>query len=339
MTETSPSHWRILNAEPLGYCDKARVILAQVGAVVERPLTWKELLTQIGEFDVLIVRLGLQVDRDVMEAGQRLKIIVTATTGLDHIDVECARSRGIAVLSLRDETGFLRTVSATAEHTWALLLALLRYIPLAFASVRAGVWDRDAFRGHELDSKRLGLVGLGRIGRKVARYGLAFDMSVAAYDPYTDEWVGEVKQLPDLASLLCCSDVFSLHVPLNEQTTGMIGANELALLPEGAVLVNTSRGDLVEEAALAAALRSEHLAGAALDVMAHEREERQWAQSPLLAYAREHDNLLITPHIGGATVESMAKTETFMARKLLAFSHNLQTADNTAKSSARRVTL
>ena len=324
---------RILNAEPLDYCDEARAILNQLGQVVEAPLTRTELLSQLSDYDVLVVRLAHQINSEVIDAGHCLKVIVTATTGLDHIDVAYANSEGITVLSLCGETEFLRTVSATAEHTWALLLALLRRIPGAFASVQEGEWNRDAFRGRELDSKRVGLVGLGRIGRKVARYGLAFGMTIHAHDPYTDDWLDDVIREPDLAALLHQSDVLSLHIPLNDETEGLISAEELALLPAGAVLVNTSRGDLIDEAGLVAALESGHLSGAALDVITHERQPEQRQQSLLLAYARTHDNLLITPHIGGATDESMAKTEVFMARKLVAFLHNLGTADSDSRLS------
>ena len=329
----------ILNAEPWGYSDQARAILEQLGEVVEAPLSRSELLSRLPGFDVLIVRLAHQIDRPVLDAGRRLKAIVTATTGLDHIDVEYARSKGIAVLSLRGESNFLRSVSASAEYTWALVLALLRRIPQAFASVQAGNWNRDAFRGHELDGKCLGIIGLGRIGRKVARYGSAFGMKVFAYDPYADKWMEGVERLPNLAGLLSCSDVLSLHLPLNDETAGMIGADELALLPNDAVLVNTSRGELIDEAALVAALENGHLAGAAVDVVAHERQPEKRQQSPLLTYARTHHNLLITPHIAGATHESMAKTEVLMARKLAAFLRNLQAASATTNSSAKRATL
>ena len=314
---------RILNAEPLGYCDEARSILTQLGELVEAPLNRSELLSRLLDYDVLIVRLAHQIDREVIDAGCRLKAIVTATTGLDHIDVDYAQSRGVAVLSLKGETEFLRTVSATAEHTWALLLALLRHIPQAFSAVQAGGWDRDAFRGHQLDGKRLGIIGLGRIGRKVARYGLVFCMDVAAYDPYAAEWVKGVARLSELSDLLRHSDVLSLHVPVNEETIGVIGAGELALLPPEAVLINTSRGELIDETALVHALENGYLAGAALDVIAHEREPEQRQESPLLAYARTHENLLITPHIAGATHESMAKTEAFMAHKLATFLNSL----------------
>src|SRR6185295_17876891 len=120
-----------------------------------------------------------------------LKVIVTAATGVDHIDTDYATARGIEVLSLRGESEFLESVSASAEHTWALLLALVRRIPQAFASVQRGEWNRDLFRGHELKDKRLGIVGLGRVGRKVAIYARAFGMRTAAYDPYAQRWLTE----------------------------------------------------------------------------------------------------------------------------------------------------
>ena len=311
---------RILNAEPHQYSEEARTVLRGLGEVVERPLGRAELVRALPEFDVLIVRLGHQVDRALLDVGRRLRAVVTATTGLDHVDVDHAARRGVAVLSLRGETEFLRTIPATAEHTWALLLALFRRIAPAFDSVRRGAWDRDRFRGRELAGGRLGIVGLGRVGRRVARYGLAFDMGVAAYDPYATEWPPGVRRAATVEDLLAETDVLSLHVPLNPETHGLIDRRALALLPRGAVVVNTARGDLVDPAALQAALETGHLTGAALDVLPGERDLVAGTATPaLLAYARAHDNLLVTPHVAGATVESMARTELFMARKLAAF--------------------
>jgi len=310
---------RILNIEPLGYSPVARSLLKQMAEVVEKEVSRAELLKELGDYDVLIVRLGHHINRDVIRAGQCLKAIVTATTGLDHIDVEHAQLHGIAVLSLQGEDQFLRDVSATAEHTWALLLGLHRWIVPAFMAVRRSEWNRDAFRGHELKGKRLGIVGLGRIGKKVARYGQAFEMDVAAHDPFTDEWLPNVAWKSTLPDLLETSDVLTLHIPLNSGTKGIIGARELTMLPQGSVLINTSRGELVDELELVETLESNHLAGAALDVIRGERDGEGLAESPLLAYARTHDNLLITPHIGGATHESMAKTEVFMVQKLKRF--------------------
>ncbi len=307
---------RILNIEPQGYSANARQKLGALGELVEQPMSRAELLAAVADFDVLIVRLNHQIDRRVIDAGQRLQAIVSATTGLDHIDVDYARRRGIQVVSLKGEVAFLQTISATAEHTWALLLCLLRRLVPAAASVMRGEWDRDAFRGRELYGKNLGIVGLGRLGRKVARYGLAFDMHVGAYDPSSKDWLPDVWRAESLKALLAWCDVVSLHVPLNDSTQQMIGADALARLSPTAVLINTSRGQIVDENALVDALRRGSLSGAAVDVIANERVPAMRAASPLLDYAREHDNLIISPHIGGATHESMARTEAFIVAKL-----------------------
>lgn len=307
---------RILNAAPLNYCDEARRILRSFALVDEAPLDYRKLLECIGGYDALIVRLGLQVDRPLIDAAGQLRAIASATTGLDHIDVVYAAQKGIAVLSLKEEPAFMRTIPASAELTWAILISLMRKVPAAFASVCAGKWDRDAYRGHDLRGKRLGVLGLGRIGEMVARYGLAFEMSVAAYDPYREDWMEGVQRCQSLEDLLRSSDILSVHVPLNDQTRRMIGREQLERLPQGAVVVNTARGGIFVEEDLLAALESGRLAGAALDVICGERGEGFPGASALVAYACSHDNLLITPHIGGATVESMAATEVFIAQKL-----------------------
>jgi D-3-phosphoglycerate dehydrogenase len=310
---------RILNAEPLDYSPAARAVLQGLGEVTEKALDRSALLAEIPHYDVLIVRLAHQVDREVLDAGRRLRAVVSATTGRDHIDLDHAAARGIAVLTLTGETAFMDTITASAEHTWALLLALTRRIPGACAAVRAGEWERDHFRGHDLSDRRLGIVGLGRVGRKVAAYARAFGMTVAAHDPSPAAAAPDVARRESLDALLRESDVLSLHVPLDRSTTRMIGARELGLLPAGALLVNTARGEVVDEEALVAALEGGRLAGAAVDVLCHEREPERRAASPLLAYARRRDNLLVTPHIAGATWESMHRTELFMATKLRRF--------------------
>lgn len=310
---------RILNVEPHGYSDKARTLLTELGDVIDGPLSRQALLGALPDFDILIVRLAHQIDRDVVDAGRQLKVIVSATTGLDHIDLAAAESRGIAVLSLRGEERFLRGITATAEMTWALLLALMRRIPEAVDAVRSGEWNRDAVKGRDLSGRRLGIVGLGRVGRQVAEFASAFKMAVAAYDPGITYWPPAVQQRHSMGALLAESDILSIHVNLHPGTVGLIGRQELALLPKGAVLVNTSRGDVVDADALVDALDSGHLSGAALDVIPLERDPERRRASRLLAYAATKRNLLITPHAAGATVEAMHRTEEFMARKLLDF--------------------
>ena len=325
---------RILNAEPNAYSAEARRLLATVGNVEEQDLDHDGLMERIDEVDVLIVRLRFQIDRGVIDAATRLKAIVTATTGLDHVDVDYAKARGIDVLSLRGETAFLRSVAATAEHTWALLLSLVRNIPAAFASVCRGGWDRDSLRGHDLRGKRLGIVGFGRIGEAVARYAHAFGMEVHAVDPNLRSLPSGVHRHDDLEGVLRLADVLTLHVPLDDQTQGLIGAKELSLLPRGAVLLNTSRGDVIDTKALLDALRAGGVAGAALDVLPGERCSHPSRQA-LLQYAGSHSNLLITPHIGGATVESMAKTEKFMAQKLVLWNESVLSRQTIDSSEAR----
>lgn len=310
---------RILNAEPEGYSDDARAILRGLGQLDETALDRASLLTCLRNYDVLIVRLGHHVDAEMIDAGRRLKAIATATTGLGHVDTHHAAARDVAVLSLQGETEFLESIRATAEHTWALLLALLRRIPAAVESVRVGEWDRDRFRGRELSGRRLGVLGLGRVGRQVAGYGLAFGMTVTAHDPRAEDWPTRVECASGLDDLLQRADVLCIHVPLRSETTELLGSRELALLPRGAVVVNTARGEVVDENALVEALRDGRLAGAAVDVVARESDAELRARSPLLSYARQNENLIVTPHIGGATTESMKRTEIFMANKLARF--------------------
>lgn len=322
---------RILHAEADGWAPEARRRLeALAGATVEAAsLDRPALLARLSGVDALIVRLGHRVDGELLAAAPRLRFVASATTGLDHIDLAAAADRGIEVLSLRGETDFLEQVPATAELTWALLLALLRRLPQAAGDAASGEWRRELFRGYELHGRRLGLVGLGRVGRQVAGFALAFGMEVAAYDPAPARAAAGVALLGSLEALLERSDVLSLHAPLDETTRGLIGARELALLPPGAFLVNTARGGLLDEAALVAALRSGHLAGAALDVIENERDPEARRAGPLLSYLREageEGKLLLTPHLGGATFDSMARTEIFVAGKLAAalMRHNPQ---------------
>lgn len=315
-TTGATSRLRILNSEPLGYSNVARAILTDLGDLDEKDLDRPGLLAALPAVDVLLVRLGHTIDREVIDASERLAVIVSPTTGLDHIDLEYASERGISVLSLRGEYEFLSSVTSTAEHTWALLLALARRLPDAYEHVRAGGWERDSFRGIELQGKRIGIVGLGRIGVIVAEYALAFRMKVSGYDPSPRSWPEQVRRVDDLFELAAGADVLSIHVPLRADTRGLIGSQVLGRLPKGALLVNTSRSEIVDSAALLAALEDDRLGGAALDVVESERNEERRLQNPLIAYARANGNLIITPHIGGATTEAMERTEVFMAEKL-----------------------
>ena len=269
----------------------------------------------------IFVRLGLGFDADVLSAGGvDLRWLVTPTTGLAHIDLSEAAKRNIAVLSLKGETAFLKTITSTAELTWGLLLALIRRIPAAHDDVLQGRWCRDPFRGRELSGKTLGVIGLGRLGTMVAGYGHAFGMNVIACDEldsaFMDVHVHHVER-KCLDDLLAESDVISLHLPLEERNLGILNAKRMAGIRRGALFINTARGELVDEAALMRALGDGTLAGAALDVLC---DDSRWDEGvpedhPVVQYARSHSNLLLTPHIGGYSVDAIMRTRSFMVGK------------------------
>lgn len=260
--------------------------------------------------------LGYRFDVAKMDQCPRLRAIATNTTGVPHIDVDAARERDVAVISLKNEQAFLARITPTAEHTFGLLLALVRRTPWAHAAALGGAWDRRPFGAPAMLSRlSLGVVGYGRLGRLVAGYGKAFGMQVACYDPYVEPAAngssdGEARRVDSLATLLRCSDVVSIHAPANASTRALIGRRELELLGPSGWLVNTARGELLDEAALLDALRDGRIAGAALDVLNGEFEPGfESTAHPLVAYAREHDNLLLTPHIGGSTRDAWRETE------------------------------
>lgn len=248
----------------------------------------------LADADAVIVRSATRITREALAGAARLRVIGRAGVGVDTIDVQAATERGIAVVNAPAGN----TVSA-AELAFALLLSLARRVPAADHSMKRGEWNRSRFTGTELSGKTLGLVGVGRIGGEVALRARAFGMRVVAYDPYlSPERARElgVELLP-LDRLLPEAHALSLHVPLTDATAGMIGAAELARLPAGALLVNAARGGVVDEDALADALRSGHLGGAALDVFA---DEPLPADHPLRAL----EQAVLTPHLGASTREA-----------------------------------
>ncbi|MBV9082348.1 MAG: hypothetical protein JOZ62_06720, partial [Acidobacteriaceae bacterium] len=304
----------ILVAESTGFAPEACEILRRAGNVCLEDLNAESLSERLKEADVLWVRLRNRIDGSILSRARRLKAIATPTTGLNHIDIEAAQSRGIEILSLRGEVDFLRDIRATAELTVGLALALIRRVPQAFDHVQRGGWQRDLFQGSELYRKIIGIVGYGRLGKIVADYFSAFGARVIAADPYIDaREVSRSVELVTLEELIRRADLVSIHVNLSAHTTRLFDEAKFAVMKRGAYLINTSRGEIVDERALLAALESGHLAGAGIDVIA---DEHNISTSPLVAYSRTHTNLLITPHIGGCTRESMEKTEVFLAHRV-----------------------
>jgi D-3-phosphoglycerate dehydrogenase / 2-oxoglutarate reductase len=305
---------KIVVTEPKMLAEEVKTTLAALGRVVYGPFDDGRLFEELADCEVLMVRLGRYVGPTLLARAPRLRFVLTATTGLDHIDIAATHAAGVRVISLRDCPDAIRDVSATAEHTWGLLLALVRATPAAAAHVLDGGWNRDCFWGTELRGKRLGIVGHGRIGAMVARIGSAFGMDVAACDtdPFKIVAPAVACSLEELARR---SDVLSIHVSAAPHNRHLISRALIAQMKRSAVLLNTARASVVDEAALAEAICSGRLAGVAVDVLEGE-EQGAVASSPLLACARAGYNVLITPHVGGAAREAIAQAEAAVVKWL-----------------------
>lgn len=251
----------------------------------------------IRPYQALIVRSQTRVDARVIAAAENLRVVARAGIGLDNVDVEAATRRGVLVVNAPQSN-----ILSAAEHTLALLLAQARSIPEAHADLVGGEWNRSKFQGVELYGKTLGIVGLGRVGTMVAQRALAFGMRIVAYDPFVARDRARqlgIELMPDLGALLVQADVITIHLPRTPETEGLIGERELGLMKQGARLVNTARGGIVDEAALEVAVRSGHLGGAALDVF----DQEPVTEHPLFGLP----GVVVTPHLGAATQEAQDK--------------------------------
>jgi phosphoglycerate dehydrogenase-like enzyme len=257
--------------------------------------------------------MKVTIDRAMLDRAPKLRVISTATTGADHIDSQVLAERKITLLTLAGEREVLQNLTPAAELSWALLMACCRKLRGAFHHVLEGQWSREQFPGLMLKGKVLGLIGCGRIGSWMARYARAFDVEVIGYDPFVARWPKQIYKT-ELDTLLSTADFVSVHVPLNEQTRGMIGAREFGLIKRGAIFVNTSRGAVANEQALLNSLLDGHLAAAGLDVLDGEPEIDR---HPLVEYARTHDNLIVTPHIGGFSFDSVNVVVAHASRRIL----------------------
>lgn len=264
---------------------------------------------------VLDAYLGVLFPASRIARAHLLKLFVTATTGFDHIDVSALTERGIPLLTLQGQREVLRNVTPAAEHSWLLLMACARRLRAPIQDVLAGQWDRNKHPGVMLKGKTLGIIGCGRIGQWMGRYATAFEMKCLGYDPHLEQWPEPIERTP-LDALLERSDFITVHVPANEETRRLLGPGEFARIKRGAILINTSRGMVLDEASLLAALLDGRLSGAGLDVLSGEPDV---ARHPLTEYARTHDNLIITPHIGGFSPEALRYVLSFSCRRIAEF--------------------
>ncbi|MEK9183609.1 MAG: NAD(P)-dependent oxidoreductase, partial [Patescibacteria group bacterium] len=280
----------------------------------------------LADIDVLVVKLNFKITKTVINKASHLKLIATSTTGLNHIDVDYAQKKGISVLSLRGHADFLQNIYSTAEHTLALILALIRKIPWSFQSIKEGRWQRELYYGREIYGKTLGILGYGRLGKIVSLYGQNLGLKVIAHDPYVakEEFIKNKVRRVSFKDLFKQADILSVHVLLTPDTNELVKEKDLRLMKPTSFFINTARGEIIEESALVKALKKEWIAGAAIDVMTNENPDGSHLKNnALVKYAKTHDNLLITSHIGGATFEAMQKTEEFMAQKIKEYAKKL----------------
>lgn len=277
-------------------------------------------LLKTEQYFAIFTKLGLMLDSEALEAQLALKYIISPTTGLNHIDVEYCQRNQIEVISLRGESEFLSQVKSTAEHTWMLIMAMIRNFPASYHAVLGGNWDRRPFQADELDGATIGIIGFGRLGRILAKYAHAFGMRVLVCDriAFSKNELGLAQQVP-LDELLVHSDIVSLLISYDSENVNFFGSKEFARMKRGSYFVNTSRGEIIDEKALVDCLKSGKIKAAALDVL---KNDSSWSnfiskENTVFNYAQNNSNVILTPHMGGFGIASIHKTREFVALKFI----------------------
>jgi len=306
---------KLLLTEPSFFDKWSLKKLRKYFKVFKGPLSRKQLLASIPQFQVIFIRLKHRLDKAILKKAKNLKIIVTPTTGLNHIDLIHAKKINILVLSLKNKNHFLKTVHATAEFSLCLILALVRNLPQAVWSVQRNSWNRDKFIGSELAGKKLGIIGCGRIGKQVAKYARILGMKVIGFD---------TKKVPrgitkvSLKSIAKKSDIISLHVNYTKANHHLLEKKFFLNLKKGVFLINTARGELIDDHWLFWSIKKGKISGFATDVLSGEGEPFfNRKRKIFLKSCKKLKNIIITPHIAGATEQSMRKTEKFMTLELV----------------------
>lgn len=272
-------------------------------------LTKDELHQVIGEYDAIITRSGTQVDEELLSRAVNLKMVARAGVGIDNVDVPAASERGIIVVN----APFGNTNSA-AEHSMAILLAMCRNVPDANTSLKSGQWQRAPFTGYELKHKTMGVIGLGKVGGRVALRARAFEMDVIVYDPYISEKRASDygTRLVSLEELVRVADVISVHTPLNDETRDMLTSEHFAMMKDGVLIVNCARGGIINETAMLDALNSGMVGGAAFDV---------WSEEPpsdeVLKKLIAHPRMVVTPHLGANTFEAQTNVAVDVSKEII----------------------
>lgn len=268
------------------------------------------------DINVLIVRLGHMIDSEFLLEFDNLKYIITPTTGLNHIDISACESKNIRIISLRDCMNKIKKVSSTVELTLGLLISLVRNMNSAINDVKINnAWDRNKYRGFQLRDKKMGIIGLGRIGLAFGKICNLMGMYVYAYDPKYDK----AKSLPSditflpLSELLETCDIISINASYDINNKSLISFEEVTQMKTGVFIINTARGELLNEEAVADGIKKKHIAGLGVDVLSNEHGKEFLKYSPIYQAMKNNYNIIITPHIGGCTIEAMEYTEDTIA--------------------------
>ncbi len=316
---------KILHLEAYNYTEDVLNELRKLGVLdIFEPKSREELDTILDQtdYDCIFTTIGNTLNSQNLKQQKTLRYIVSPTTGLNHIDLDYTEQNNISVISLKGETEFLNSIQSTAEHTWMLVLTLLRNFKKVQESVANGIWSRDELLCDELNTKTIGIIGYGRLGKIVARYAQAFSMQVKICETSPENQLQAVQNGFEVYSkeeVLTQSDIVVLLVAYSKENEKMLGKEAFALIKKDSVFVNTSRGELVDEEALLQALENRQIKAAALDVLVGDSDWKKTipAQNKLYQYAMQHNNLVLTPHIGGYGKVSIEKTRDFITEKFL----------------------
>lgn len=312
---------RILVITPIRHIAGVTEILESTGQVtyMDDP-TPEQVIAAIGNYEALYTnpnKSRVFIGQEVIDAAESLKVICTASTGTNHIDKSYAQEKGLPILALTEEREVINRISSTAELAFALTMAGLRHVVRSHNAVLKGEWDYTRYIGRQMNCLTIGVIGYGRLGTMYAHYCQAFGSRVLVYDPYKTVDREGLEQVKDLVLLLRDSDVVAIHVHVTGETLGMMNAACFAQMKNDVLLVNTSRGDIVDEPDLVAFLRTHPQARVATDVLADEVRNRM--ASPLLQYAHQSEQIIITPHVGGMTREAQEIAYRHAAFKLKYF--------------------
>lgn len=305
---------KVLFLGPDGYDEFVQKRLPEFSVVMAQNEV--DVVKHIETVDVIFdAYMKVQFGKKLLEKSEKLKLFITATTGATHIHTQTLVDKNVPLLTLKGQEHVTSGITAAAEHSWLLLMAIARKLPGAQNEVLNGGWDRNKFPGVMLKGKKIGIIGCGRIGQWMARYAKAFGMTVLGFDVQNNP-DPNLFDICDLDVLLSSSDFVSIHIPFSEDNRDFLSSEKISLMKKGVYFINTSRGEVINEAAILEGLKKGNIAGAGLDVL---QSEPEITNDPLVEYSRTNNNLIITPHIGGLSPDALDIVLDFSCKRITNF--------------------